>query len=110
MELLYICGMSLDYHADYESNRYNYTTTAHTEKLSSPPDYSDYDNGTLEGDPDPTRSVSVYEVAVNSVIIPGVCIFGLLGNLLAFIVLGRRMREGVDSLEKGSLLSMIGKS
>ena len=109
VEMEFLCGLSLDYHVDYENNHSNYTT-AHTEMQYPSPDYLTDDNFTEETGEDLTRSVSVYEVAVNSVIIPGVCIFGLLGNLLAFIVLGRRMREGVDSLEKGSLLSMIGKS
>ena len=105
----FLCGLSVDYHVDYENNHSDYYTTVHTEKLSPSPDYPVYDNFTEVSDDNAARSVSHYEVAINSFIIPGVCIFGLLGNLLAFIVLGCRVHEGVDSLEKGSLLSMIGK-
>ncbi len=104
----FLCGLSVDYHVDYENNNSSYTTV-HAEKFSPSSDYPVYDNFTEVSDDNVARSVSHYEVAINSFIIPGVCIFGLLGNLLAFIVLGCRVHEGVDSLEKGSLLSMIGK-
>ena len=43
----------------------------------------------------------------NLIIIPSLCLFGILGNLLNLFVLARRMREGVDNMEKGALVGMI---
>ena len=63
-------------------------------------DYSDYHLTEEE-------SVS-YELIMSSVVIPAVCAFGLLGNLMALVVLLYRAQEGVEMLEKGSLVSMIG--
>ncbi len=40
---------------------------------------------------------------------PAICAFGLLGNLLALVVLLSRIREGVEILEKSCLVGMIGK-
>ena len=52
-----------------------------------------------------------YEFVTMHIVIPVVCSFGLLGNLLALVVLLRRVNEGgIEMLEKGSLVAMIGKS
>ncbi len=50
-----------------------------------------------------------HEMIMSHILIPGVCCFGLLGNLLALVVLLSRMCEGIELLEQGSLFSMIGK-
>ena len=51
-----------------------------------------------------------HEMIMSHILIPGVCSFGLLGNLLALVVLLSRMCEGIELLEQGSLFSMIGKT
>ena len=51
-----------------------------------------------------------YEFVTMHIVIPVVCSFGLLGNLLALVVLLRRVNEGgIEMLEKGSLVGMIGR-
>ncbi len=62
-------------------------------------------NGLHSNDEDVT-----YEFVTMHIVIPVVCSFGLLGNLLALVVLLRRVNEGgIEMLEKGSLVGMIGK-
>ena len=55
------------------------------------------------------NSQLVYGFVIRQYVIPVICAFGLLGNMLTLVVLLRRIREGVEMLEKGSLIGMIGK-
>ncbi len=41
-------------------------------------------------------------------IIPSLCIIGFCGNLLTFLILHQRMKEGIDMLERGSIIGMLG--
>ena len=49
-----------------------------------------------------------YEAIVMKGIIPGLCVIGFCGNLLTFIILRQRMKEGIDMLERGSIIGMLG--
>ncbi len=49
-----------------------------------------------------------YGFFILQIVIPIVCSFGLLGNLLALVVLICRINEGIDVLEKGSIVGMMG--
>ncbi len=55
------------------------------------------------------NSQLIYGFVIRQYVIPVICGFGLLGNLLTLVVLLRRIREGVEMLEKGSLIGMIGR-
>ncbi len=57
----------------------------------------------------PKANVKIYQDVMTWYVIPAICGFGLLGNLLALVVLLRRIREGVEMLEKSCLVGMIGK-
>ncbi len=82
---------------------------------SSPQTIQNHSNGSLMDvnltyDYHLTEDESVsYELIMSSIVIPAVCAFGLLGNLMALVVLLYRAQEGVEMLEKGSLVSMIGR-
>ncbi len=68
-------------------------------------------NYTIETEaPSAKQELMKHEMIMTKILIPGVCAFGLLGNLLALVVLLSRMCEGIELLEKGSLFSMIGKT
>ena len=41
------------------------------------------------------------------IIIPGLCIVGLLGNILTLAVLTCRLKDGIETIEKGSLAGMM---
>ncbi len=56
--------------------------------------------------PDHTHT---YKYIMTWFVYPAICAFGLLGNLLALMVLLCRIREGVEMLEKSCLVGMIGK-
>ena len=50
----------------------------------------------------------LYGSVVKNVVIPGICVCGLAGNLLTLVVLLRRITECTETLERGSLIGMIG--
>ncbi len=56
-----------------------------------------------------TKQEFTYGFVIRQYVIPVICGFGLLGNLLTLVVLLCRIKEGVEMLEKGSLIGMIGK-
>ncbi len=49
-----------------------------------------------------------YGFFILHILIPVVCSFGLLGNLVALVVLLCRINEKIDVLEKGCIVGMIG--
>ncbi len=74
-------------------------------------------NGTLRNSSDLTGSTSSEDDIewdlqhISSwIIIPIVCILGLLGNLLSFLVFLYRLQERIEMMEKGSILGMIALS
>ncbi len=51
----------------------------------------------------------LYGSILKNFVIPGICGCGLVGNLMTLIVLLRRMKECTETIERGSLIGMIGK-
>ncbi len=61
----------------------------------------------------PTSGVStiyqgdIYERVVLDYLIPGLCVFGLVGNLLNIYILAKKISEGINNLEKGATFGLI---
>ena len=75
-----------------------------TDSFRTGPEYSITSNDVTVGKDDIT-----YELIILHVVIPVLCVFGLVGNLLALVVLMHRINEGIEMLERGSLIGMIGE-
>ncbi len=48
-----------------------------------------------------------YEFVVVSIIIPCLCLFGIIGNLLNIFILMKKVKEGTDNLETGATVGLI---
>ncbi len=66
-------------------------------------------NTSLSTEYDFTSSPWSGEEFIVQVVIPVVCAAGTLGNLVTCVVLFKRMQEGIEMLEKGSIVAMMGK-
>ena len=101
-----VCEEILKNITDSEIDVSNNNNTFHnlTDTLSAGPEYSVIRNDVIEGNHEIT-----FEFIILRVVIPVLCVFGLVGNLLALIVLLHRINEGIELLEKGSLIGMIGE-
>ena len=47
-----------------------------------------------------------YQQVIERIAIPSLCVFGMVGNVLTFFILTRRMNEGIEVIEKGSLVGI----
>ncbi len=48
-----------------------------------------------------------YEFILEKLVVPGLCMIGICGNLLTLLILTRRLRDGIDSLEKAALVGIM---
>ncbi len=67
----------------------------------------DYPTATNKDLPDEGNHVDIFEHITLEICVPALCIFGIVGNLLNFIILIKKILEGVDNMERGATVGLI---